>query len=131
LPGVGRRARAGATGPRRSEPGTCNGNEALGDTAIDRFKGRPHGGAELETRRMRAIQAPARVERLLDGLISDRQLSPKDSYQIRDPAALPSPLQKAVAEAAQQGRVWAGRASSDKTWRLLAAEVPLPRPRAH
>src|SRR5207244_11064025 len=67
-------------------PGTAT--RPLGDTEIHRFKGRPHEGAELETRRMRAIQAPARVERLLDGLISDRQLSPKDSYQIRDPAAL-------------------------------------------
>jgi hypothetical protein len=79
----------------------------------------------METRRLRIIQQPSRIERLLDGLISDRELSPKDSYQIRDPAALPSPLQNAVTQAAQQGRVWACWANAYET-SLFTCEMSLP-----
>jgi hypothetical protein len=79
----------------------------------------------METRRLRSIQQPSRIERLLDALISDRELSPKDSYQIRDPSSLPSQLQTLVAQAAEQGRVWACWANSYETW-LFTAEMSLP-----
>src|SRR5256885_957706 len=46
----------------------------------------------METRRLRTIQQPSHIERLLEALVSRANLLPKDSYQIRDPDALPPPL---------------------------------------
>jgi hypothetical protein len=79
----------------------------------------------METRRLRSIQQPSRIERLLDGLISDRELLPKEAYQLRDPNSLPPPLQRVVTQASEQGRVWLCWANSYETW-LFTAEMSLP-----
>jgi hypothetical protein len=79
----------------------------------------------METRRLLSIQQPSRIERLLEALVSHCELWPKDSYQLRDPASLPSPLKKIVAQASQQGRVWACWANSYETC-LFTAEMSLP-----
>ena len=91
-------------------------------------QGPQYEGAEMETRRLRSIQQPSRIERLLEALISHAKLAPKDSYQLRDPASLPSPLQNVVAQASQQGRVWACWANSYET-SLFTAEMSLPQSR--
>jgi hypothetical protein len=79
----------------------------------------------METRRLRSIQQPSRIERLLEALISALQLAPKDSYQIRDPSSLPPPLRAIIAQASQEGRVWACWADSYET-ALFTCEMSLP-----
>src|SRR2546430_16527135 len=79
----------------------------------------------METRRLRTIQQPSHIERLLEALVSRASLLPKDGYQIRDPAALPPPLQTAIAKAAQEGRVWGSWANTYET-RLFTREMSLP-----
>ena len=79
----------------------------------------------METRRLRAIQEPSRVERLLEALVASCGLWPQDAYQLRDPRALPSQLKAVVAQVPQQGRVWACWANSYETW-LFTAEMSLP-----
>jgi len=80
----------------------------------------------METRRLRTIQQPSHIERLLEALVSRANLLPKDSYQIRDPAALPPPLQEVIAQAARDGRVWGCWANSYETC-LFTSEMSLPR----
>jgi hypothetical protein len=66
----------------------------------------------METRRMRTLQQPAQVEKLLETLAAHNELVPKDSYQIRDPTSLPSELRTVLVRAAQEGRIWACWANS-------------------
>jgi hypothetical protein len=82
----------------------------------------------METRRLRTIQQPSHIERLLEALVSRANLLPKDSYQIRDPAALPPALQTVIAQAAREGRVWGCWANSYETC-LFTSEMSLPRSR--
>ena len=79
----------------------------------------------METRRLRTIQQPSRIERLLEALVSHGGLAPEDSYQIRNPNSLSSPLRTVVAQAAKQGRVWGCWANSYET-RLFTCEMSLP-----
>jgi hypothetical protein len=82
----------------------------------------------METRRLRTIQQPSHLERLLEALVSRANLLPKDCYQIRDPSALPPQLQALVAQAAQEGRVWRCWVNSYETC-LFTSEMSLPRSR--
>ena len=82
----------------------------------------------METRRLRTLQQPSHIEKLLEALVSRASLLPKDSYQIRDPGALPPPLQTLIAQAAQEGRVWRCCANSYETC-LFTCEMSLPRSR--
>jgi hypothetical protein len=82
----------------------------------------------MDTRRLRTIQQPSHIERLLEALVSRANLLPKDCYQIRDPAALPPPLQTVIAQAAREGRVWGCWANSYETC-LFTSEMSLPRSR--
>jgi len=82
----------------------------------------------METRRLRTLQQPSHIEKLLEALVSRASLLPKDSYQIRDPGALPPPLQTLIAQAAQEGRVWRCWANSYETC-LFTCEMSLPRSR--
>jgi hypothetical protein len=79
----------------------------------------------METRRLRTIQQPSHIEKLLEALVSRANLLPKDCYQIRDPDALPSQLQRLIARAAQEGRVWRCWANSYETC-LFTSEMSLP-----
>jgi len=78
----------------------------------------------METKRLRVIQQPSRVERLLDAYITRGNAVPEDAYQIRDPAALPSCLRGIVLQAAQEGRVWACWAYGPQIW-FFTAEMSL------
>jgi hypothetical protein len=82
----------------------------------------------METRRLRTMQQPSHIERLLEALVSRANLVSQDSYQIRDPDALPPPLQTLIAQAAQEGRVWRCWANSYETC-LFTCEMSLPRSR--
>ena len=78
----------------------------------------------MDTRRLRALQPPAEVEKLLEAFVSSRELLPKGCYPIRDPGALPAPLQVVVVRATQEGRVWACWANNFDTW-LFTCEMSL------
>jgi hypothetical protein len=79
----------------------------------------------METKRLRAIQQPSHVERLLDAYITRGNALPENAYQIRDPEALPLSLRGVVLQAAQEGRVWACWAYGPQIW-LFTAEMSLP-----
>lgn len=79
----------------------------------------------METLRLRSIQNPSHVGRLLEELIARATLLPKDAQQVHDPDALPQPLRALVSHAAAEGRVWACWASSQEI-RLFTCEMSLP-----
>ena len=79
----------------------------------------------METDRLRKIQQPSQVERLLEALISRGNLLPKECYQIRASGALSPQLQRVVERATQTGHVWACWVDSHHTW-LFTCEMSLP-----
>jgi hypothetical protein len=79
----------------------------------------------METVRLRKIQQPSHVERLLEAFASRGDLLPKDCYQIRASGALSAQLQAVVEQAIQKGHVWACWADSYHTW-LFTCEMSLP-----
>jgi hypothetical protein len=85
--------------------------------------GRAYGGA-MDTLRLRAIQQPSRVERLLEAFVTRGPLLPEGAYQIRDPDALPSELQRTLIRATDKGHVWGCWARGLRTW-LFTCEMPL------
>lgn len=78
----------------------------------------------METLRLRRIQEPSRVERLLDAYISRTAILPPNSYQVRDSCELPQSLRRVVARAADQGETWACWANSSRMW-LFVCEMSL------
>ena len=79
----------------------------------------------METKRLRTMQQPSRIERLLEAYTTRGHVVPKDSYQIRDPEALPHSLRRIVLQAGGEGRVWACWAHGVHVW-LFTAEMSLP-----
>ncbi len=79
----------------------------------------------METRRMRILQQPSRVESLLEALVSRAELIPEGCYQIRDPTAIPPPMHSVLTRAVQEGRAWACWADNYETW-LFTCELVLP-----
>jgi hypothetical protein len=79
----------------------------------------------METLRLRGIQHPSHVGRLLEELVSSGTLLPKDGQQVHDPDALPRQLRELVGRAAAEGRVWACWGSSQEI-RLFTCEMSLP-----
>jgi hypothetical protein len=82
------------------------------------------GTAFVETLRLRTIQQPSRVERLLEACVVRGSLLPEGAYQIRDPDALPSDLQRILVRETEKGQVWACWAYGLRTW-LFTCEMPL------
>ena len=64
----------------------------------------------METVRLRKIQQPSHVERLLEAFASRGDLLPKDCYQIRASGALSPQLQRIVERAIQKGHWHASHA---------------------
>jgi hypothetical protein len=79
----------------------------------------------VETLRLRKIQQPSKVERLLEACISRSNVLPKGCYQIRDPGSVPQGLQLILNQAITQGKVWSCWTNSSDTW-LLTCEMSLP-----
>lgn len=82
----------------------------------------------METMRLRKIQVPAKVERLLDAVIFRAKLTPEDGYQIRDPDSLSILLRSLAKRATQEGKAWSAWGNGQHTW-LYTAEMSLPRSR--
>jgi hypothetical protein len=79
----------------------------------------------METKRLRMIQQPLHLERLLDAYITRSDVIPKDSYQIRDPDAVTARLRRILLQAVEDGRVWACWTCDMQQW-LFTADVSLP-----
>ena len=79
----------------------------------------------MESVRLRKIQEPSQLERLLESYVSRGDLIAKDAFQIRATRALSPQLQRVVARATQKGRVWACWADSHHTW-LFTCEMSPP-----
>jgi hypothetical protein len=79
----------------------------------------------METKRLRTIQQPFHLERLLEAYITRSNVVPKDSYQIRDPNALVAPLRRILLRAVEERRVWACWACGAQQW-LFTADMSLP-----
>jgi len=82
----------------------------------------------METMRLRKIQVPTSLERLLDALITRAKLVPEDSYRIRDAKSLPIVLQNLIKRATPDGNVWSAWSNGPHTW-LFTSEMSLPRSR--
>ena len=82
----------------------------------------------METLRLRRMQEPSRVERLLDAYIAHSGQLPDDCYQIRDPSGLPSTLRIVLARATEQGDVWSCWARGPQLW-LFVCHMSLERSR--
>lgn len=82
----------------------------------------------METRRIRAAQSAPGVIKLLEAFVSSRKVLPAGCRAVRDPRALPAPLQVIVVRASQQGRVWACWAGPFETV-LFTCELSVSRSR--
>jgi len=76
----------------------------------------------METARLLKIQQPARLERLLEALVTRGSLVPKGCYQIRAARALSPQLQRIATRATQSKRVWGCWADSHHAW-LFTCEL--------
>ena len=79
----------------------------------------------METLRLRKIQQPSQMERLLEALVTRAKIVPAEAYQIRDRKALPPALERALAAGEPEGRVWGCWAHGSQLW-LVSGEMSLP-----
>ena len=70
----------------------------------------------MSTLRLRTLQQPSQLERLLEAFVTHEHRVPEEAYQIRDPEGLPVVLQSVLRQASEIGRVWACWATSEQTW---------------
>lgn len=82
----------------------------------------------METLRLRRIQEPSRVERLLEAYISRAADLPDDAYQVRDSSELPPSLRLIVSRAIEHGEVWSCWARGSQLW-LFTCHMSLERSR--
>jgi hypothetical protein len=79
----------------------------------------------METLRLRNIQQPSRVERLLEAFVARGYFLPQDCYQLRNPATLSPKLRGVVIRETEKGRVWGCWVNTFQIW-LFIAEMSLP-----
>src|ERR1700751_1775252 len=80
-------------------------------------------GGDMETMRLRIIQQPKTVDRLLESFVTGTSLVPPDAYQLRTASALPHHALKSAAHQAQQkDRAWCAWTDDNRTW-LFPAEM--------
>jgi hypothetical protein len=77
-----------------------------------------------ETARLRKLQQPSHVERLLAALVVRGGLVPDGAWQIRHPRAVPRDLRDIATHASEKGRVWSCWADGRHTW-LFTGEMSL------
>ena len=82
----------------------------------------------METLRLRRMQEPSRVERLLEAYISRAADLPDDAYQIRDASELPPCLRVVISRAIEEGAVWSCRSCGSQLW-LYTCHMSLERSR--
>ena len=78
----------------------------------------------METIRLRAVQQPSRVERLLVSFASSCKVVGAGAYLLRDPGAAPLALQVRIAEAQQRGHAWCCWTDGAHIW-LFTGEMSL------
>jgi hypothetical protein len=79
----------------------------------------------METLRLRRIQQPSHVQRLLEAFVMRGNRLPKDCYQIRNSRSLSPQLRRILTREAQEGHIWACWADNHHTW-LFTCEMSLP-----
>jgi hypothetical protein len=79
----------------------------------------------MSTLRLRTIQQPTHVERLLEALVTHQGLVTSDWYRIRDPDSLPPQLQLLLRRETKDGRTWACWANNGDAM-LFTCEPSLP-----
>jgi hypothetical protein len=85
-----------------------------------------HGGHSVDTLKLRGIQHPSKVDRLLESYIAGADTLPKNACQIRTVVAVPTPLHGLVMQAIKLGKSWScWTRGSTQTW-LFTAEMSLP-----
>jgi hypothetical protein len=78
----------------------------------------------MDTLRLRNMQEPSRVQRLLEAYVLRANILPEGSYPLRDPRELPQNLQIVIARALSQGQVWVCWARTHQIW-LFTCEMSL------
>jgi hypothetical protein len=78
----------------------------------------------METMRLRSIQHPSEVERLLESYIHRANILPKDANPIRVAGAVPRELRGLVMQAVKLGKTWSCWTFGSQTW-LFTAEMSL------
>ena len=78
----------------------------------------------METRRLRSLQQPSHVQRLLEQLVLRGSFLPKGCEQVHDPSTLPPQLRRVLAGEVEQGHIWACWANNFQTW-LFTGEMSL------
>ena len=78
----------------------------------------------METMRLRSIQQPGRVDRLLELFIIGTNRVPQDAYHVRSPSGLSHDLRVIVQEAQQKHRAWSVWTDDHGTW-LFTGEMSL------
>jgi len=79
----------------------------------------------VDTLKLRRIQHPRQLERLLESYIARADLLPKGVCQIRSVVAVPTPLHGLVMQAMKLGKSWSCWTQGSQTW-LFTAEMSLP-----
>ncbi len=79
----------------------------------------------VETRRLRRIQQPSQVERLLEAYVRRGKFLPEGAHRVRDPDALPATLQRILIRATGQAEVWTCWTYGMRFW-LFTGDMSLP-----
>ena len=82
----------------------------------------------METLRLRSIQNPSHVGRMLEALVEQSTLLPNGTDQIQDSETLSHQLRAVVSRAVDEGRVWACWMDAHET-HLFTCEMSLPQSR--
>jgi len=78
----------------------------------------------VETMRLRNIQHPSEVDRLLESYILRADLLPKDAMRIRSAPSVPTELRGLVMQAVEAGKSWSCWTHGYRAW-LFTAEMSL------
>ena len=79
----------------------------------------------MDTVRLRHIQEPSGVERLLEAYVLRTNLLPDGSYRLRDTRELPPGLRIVATRTIRLGQVWSCWARGSQAW-LWTCEMSLP-----
>jgi hypothetical protein len=71
------------------------------------------------------VQHPSKLEELLESYISQSDVVPKGSYQIRRPDSVPLEVRKVLTQAVKKGQTWSCWAHGLHTW-LFTCNVSRP-----
>ena len=77
-----------------------------------------------ETHRLRKLQQPSHVARLLESLVSHAELVPSGAHPVRDLKSMPRDLRSVAAHATKHGRAWSCWEHTFRNW-MFTAEMSL------